>query len=732
MYFGKRNLLRTCLSVLPGAIVVAAAFFTQVFESDNSLPISDLVATDTTPSNLAAALSHTSWQARPNLVVNLPQIAPKITWTKIEVPGLATNEPLYVETRFPLLIDLDFYLVDEGRLVDEWHTGYAHPGSFERNKGLYFNFPVNTKNHNQSLFIRAKNPGTGVPKFRLYDRHTFASMNQLRDQVMGTLFGLSLMIIFVNILLLTSQESITYLMDIGAQIFLLVVVYFLEGYYKRITPNIGDDPDLLARMIISSYMMALFFIAAFYRRHLLIDRNFQDLTRSYRAIQALYLISPVVVFTTPFAVGLSYAIVVTWLGSGLMIKRYIRFVNLRSIFIAFLSQSGGVTAMIVTALTVLDIVSDNLLNKSMAHIGIVWMGATNLIASGMRLRLIEARSKRIRSALAKRDSRAELNRLLTSSYDNIENIKKAEVTIMFIDAVSFSLLAAGRSTAAIFKALSERLSEIIKVIEAEGGSVDRSLGDGVLCYFSNDQIGLRKHHAVAAFDAAITIQRNAIAAALTHPDKLIMPVRIGIHSADVIIGNLGDDRHLDFTMIGSGVNFASRLETAASPFKINLSTETVDHLTRHKIAPQLFEPIKLSIKHHSALHNAFEHDPSIGDADSLQRAEVLFFEQLGIRRGDERHMVVPSESLRLMYGDLEFSVVDFSRYGFRATSGSLFGRRSVLTVEFVTNNIELQRMLAAYFLRTVVVEVRWSRQEQGTFTHGLRIVGSSTAQRNFL
>jgi class 3 adenylate cyclase len=718
--------------VSPGALAVALAFFTQVFESDNSLPVTEMFATGISPSNIAEALSHSSWEIRPSVVFNSPALSPKTTWIKMAIPASSNRREFVAETRSPLLSDLDFYLIKDDKVVDEWHSGFMHPESFRQNKGLYFSYNLPSSGENQLLLIRSISPGTGVPKFRLYDQSLFEAMGQLRDKVTGTLFGLSIMIIFVNLALLSSQKSLTYLMDAGVQTFFLVVVYFLEGYYKRITPNIEWDPHLLARVIISSYLIALFFVAEFYRRHLQIDRNFHDLTRSYRVVQLLYLGSIGIVATSPFAIGLLSTVFVSWASWGWMIRRYIRFVNLRSIFIAFISQSGGITAIIVTSLTVVDLVSDNLLNKSMAHIGIIWIGTTNLIGSGIRLRLIEERNRRIRNALAKRDNRAELNRLLTSSYENIENIKKAEVTIMFIDAVSFSLLSAGRSASSIFEALSERLSEIIQVVEREGGSVDRSLGDGVLCYFSSDQIGQKKHHAVAAFDAAITIQRDAIESALTNSGKLIMPVRIGIHSAEVIIGNLGDDHHLDFTMIGSGVNYASRLETAASPFKINLSVETVGHLIRNKIARELFEPIKLSIKHRSSLQDAFEHDPTVGAADSLQKAEVRFFEQLGIKRGDDRHLVIPNESLQLVYGDVALSIVDFSRYGFRATSQSLFGRRSVLSVDFATNNTDLQRTLAAYFLRSIVVEVRWSRQELGKFTHGLRIVGGSTAQRNFL
>ncbi|MEN9834327.1 MAG: hypothetical protein RL011_520, partial [Pseudomonadota bacterium] len=278
MHFIRRKFLRTSLAVSPGALAVALAFFTQVFESDNSLPVTEMFATGISPSNIAEALSHSSWEIRPSVVFNSPALSPKTTWIKMAIPASSNRREFVAETRSPLLSDLDFYLIKDDKVVDEWHSGFMHPESFRQNKGLYFSYNLPSSGENQLLLIRSISPGTGVPKFRLYDQSVFEAMGQLRDKVTGTLFGLSIMIIFVNLALLSSQKSLTYLMDAGVQTFFLVVVYFLEGYYKRITPNIEWDPHLLARVIISSYLIALFFVAEFYRRHLQIDRNFHDLT----------------------------------------------------------------------------------------------------------------------------------------------------------------------------------------------------------------------------------------------------------------------------------------------------------------------------------------------------------------------------------------------------------------------------------------------------------------------
>ena len=52
------------------------------------------------------------------------------------------------------------------------------------------------------------------------------------------------------------------------------------------------------------------------------------------------------------------------------------------------------------------------------------------------------------------------------------------------------------------------------------------------------------------------------------------PLRIGMNTANVVIGNLGGEKRTDYTMIGEGVNYASRLESACNSFKISLSETT--------------------------------------------------------------------------------------------------------------------------------------------------------------
>ncbi|WP_369622413.1 adenylate/guanylate cyclase domain-containing protein, partial [Pseudoalteromonas distincta] len=90
----------------------------------------------------------------------------------------------------------------------------------------------------------------------------------------------------------------------------------------------------------------------------------------------------------------------------------------------------------------------------------------------------------------------------------------------------------------VFRSLSRCLDQISEIVAAHEGIVDRSLGDGILCFFGYSRHKAWPNHAVAAFTAARKIQENMVLSTYrkTLPDDLIFPLRIGINTAEVTIG----------------------------------------------------------------------------------------------------------------------------------------------------------------------------------------------------
>src|SRR5690606_38021340 len=139
---------------------------------------------------------------------------------------------------------------------------------------------------------------------------------------------------------------------------------------------------------------------------------------------------------------------------------------------------------------------------------------------------------------------------------------------------------------------------------------------------------------------------------------------IGINSDEVYIGDLGDSRKVDFTLIGNGVNFAQRLEAACDPYSILIGASCKD---------AIFDPDHLNvrlvkkyiqIKHHDDLREAWEIDPFVDRSRERTKALNAFRDYVGISRIETRWLV--PDDMRI---DIETSfgkghLVNFSESGF--------------------------------------------------------------------
>ena len=108
--------------------------------------------------------------------------------------------------------------------------------------------------------------------------------------------------------------------------------------------------------------------------------------------------------------------------------------------------------------------------------------------------------------------------------------------------------------------LNHHFALVCEAIGAEGGTVDKFLGDGVMAFFgAPDRL---KGHGAAAVRAAIAIRDaleadNRVAADSGRPP---LRVRIGIHTGRVIVGNIGAADRVNYTIVGDTVNVSQRLQ----------------------------------------------------------------------------------------------------------------------------------------------------------------------------
>jgi adenylate cyclase len=158
--------------------------------------------------------------------------------------------------------------------------------------------------------------------------------------------------------------------------------------------------------------------------------------------------------------------------------------------------------------------------------------------------------------------------------------EERDVTVMFTDIRNFTALVEELTPDQSLQLLNEFLTVISEVIEAHGGVVDKYLGDGVMALFGAPIT--RDDDAQRALDCALEIRRRVEALGpvlaerhLPHPQ-----IGIGINTSRVIAGNIGSPSRLNYTVLGDGVNLASRLESLTKRYHVPI---VMGHATREKV-----------------------------------------------------------------------------------------------------------------------------------------------------
>ena len=139
-------------------------------------------------------------------------------------------------------------------------------------------------------------------------------------------------------------------------------------------------------------------------------------------------------------------------------------------------------------------------------------------------------------------------------------VNKMLITILFCDLENFSTQAEKLSTEELLQQLNQYFSLITHAVAEEEGTVDKFIGDAVMALWGAPTP--QPDHVVKACVAALKAKKrmDAVLAEWRAQGKPEMRVRIGLHSGEVLVGNVGSPERLAYTAIGDGVNVAARLE----------------------------------------------------------------------------------------------------------------------------------------------------------------------------
>lgn len=353
---------------------------------------------------------------------------------------------------------------------------------------------------------------------------------------------------------------------------------------------------------------------------------------------------------------------------------------------------------------------------------IAWLGfALNVFI--LKMRSDERKVLVLKSALDGAVGPSQMQQMLRKPESVNFEARERVLTLMFIDVVGFSLSAENMLPRVAFDTLKEILMEMGRIVHDHGGIVDKTLGDGLLCYFGYrfDTDETTTDHAERALNAAIRIQESNIERnmkSITTGEPLF-PLRIGINTASSYLGDIGSGQRIEFTVVGNGVNFAKRLEGACEMFSVLVGPTTWELIKAVDINKKAITRKLVRIKHHKELIDAYEYDPMYHRRELRLQIAEAFRRSANLQRLNERVTINDTTAVKAIseYGD--GAVVNFSGTGISLQFRTPLRRGQVIRIALESRIPGLRAALRNIGINELEAEVRWNYQSAGGFVHGL-------------
>ncbi len=173
--------------------------------------------------------------------------------------------------------------------------------------------------------------------------------------------------------------------------------------------------------------------------------------------------------------------------------------------------------------------------------------------------------KRVRATMA-RYMNAEVAEQVLAEGESVLGGRSQKATILFSDIKGFTTIAESLGAPDTVSMLNEYFTEMVEIVFDHNGILDKYIGDAIMAVFGTPFPS--PEDADNAVKVAIRMQQvlGALNRRRRGENRPEFEIRIGINSGDVVAGNIGSARRMEYTVVGDGVNIASRLETANKLF----------------------------------------------------------------------------------------------------------------------------------------------------------------------
>jgi adenylate cyclase len=221
-----------------------------------------------------------------------------------------------------------------------------------------------------------------------------------------------------------------------------------------------------------------------------------------------------------------------------------------------------------------------------------------------------------------------VRRLIDSGKPLLPGVEQRFMTVMFSDVHGFTTLAEEMAPHDLSRQASRYFEAVTAAVARERGTIDKFIGDSVMAFWGAP--AELDDHAFRACRAALRARHemarlNAEWHATGHKP---MQIRVGIHCSDVVVGNIGSAQRLSYTVMGDGVNIASRVEGLNKQFGTTICiSEAVLKQVGDRVVARPLE--RLSVRGRSG--------------------RFVVYELLGIAGSDDDELAADDSALRLCH-----------------------------------------------------------------------------------
>ena len=209
--------------------------------------------------------------------------------------------------------------------------------------------------------------------------------------------------------------------------------------------------------------------------------------------------------------------------------------------------------------------------------------------------------ERILEKLSKYFSPQVYDSIFTGELDVKINTTRKNLTVFFSDIKSFTTITEKLEPEILTDLITNYLTEMTNIAIKHGGTVDKYIGDAIMIFFGDPNSNGAKKDATACILMALEMKKKLKRLKRDWANTGLsesLDVRMGIHTDVCTVGNFGSSDRLDYTVLGNGVNLASRLESLAKANQILIS-ENTHNLIKNRIECEFYDEVKVKGRAHS-------------------------------------------------------------------------------------------------------------------------------------